>query len=83
MGAAFPALQAWCIDGVPVNRREHAMGTFLNSFDLGIGLGAILLGAIAAMNGYSIMYKFSIVFFILYWLLYQIFSRQEHDISSS
>jgi MFS family permease len=83
IGAAFPALQAWCIDVVPVNRREHAMGPFFNSFDLGIGLGAILLGAIAAINGYSIMYKFSIVFFILYWLLYQFFSRRKNASSSS
>jgi predicted MFS family arabinose efflux permease len=62
---------------------RNAMGTFLNSFDLGIGLGAILLGAIAAMNGYSIMYKFSIVFCILYWLLYQFFSRRKNASSSS
>ncbi|BBB93344.1 MAG TPA: MFS transporter [Methylomusa anaerophila] len=77
MGAAFPALQAWCINVVPVDRREHAMGTFLNSFDLGIGLGTILLGAIAAMSGYSLMYISSILFLILYWLLYQIFGKRQ------
>ncbi|HWR09940.1 MFS transporter [Sporomusa sp.] len=80
MGAAFPALQAWCINVVPVNRREHAMGTFLNSFDLGIGLGAILLGAIVALTGYSMMYIASILFLILYWLLYQIFGRRQNAI---
>ncbi|HWR43734.1 MFS transporter [Sporomusa sp.] len=79
MGAAFPALQAWCINVVPVNRREHAMGTFFNSFDLGIGLGAILLGAIAAMTSYSIMYISSILFFIIYWFLYQIFGRRQNS----
>lgn len=73
MGASFPALQAWCINVVPVNRREHAMGTFLNSFDLGIGLGAILLGAVAAVAGYSIMYGSSVLFFIIYLLLYKTF----------
>lgn len=78
MGAAFPALQAWCINVVPLNRREHAMGTFLNFFDLGIGLGAVLLGVVAAATGYSMMYKASIAFLIGYWLLYQIFGRRQN-----
>lgn len=75
-GAAFPALQAWCINIVAVDRREHAMSTFLNFFDLGIGIGSILLGTIAAMTNYTIMYMSSILFFIIYWLLYQIFGRR-------
>ena len=61
-----------------MNRREHAMGTFFNAFDLGIGLGAILLGTIAARTGYSIMYIVSILFFILYWLLYQRFGSRQN-----
>lgn len=83
MGAAFPALQAWCINVVPVSRREHAMGTFLNSFDLGIGLGAVLLGAIAALTSYSIMYKLSILFLVFYWLLYRIYSGRQNARYSS
>jgi MFS family permease len=75
-GAAFPALQTWCINVVPTDRQEHAIGTFFNFFDLGIGIGAILMGAIAAMTNYSIMYMLSILLFIVYWLLYQIFGRR-------
>ncbi|WP_169717843.1 Staphylopine export protein [Sporomusa silvacetica DSM 10669] len=80
MGAVFPALQAWCINVVPTDRREHAMGTLLNFFDFGIGIGAILLGAIAAMTNYSIMYMSSILFFIVYWLLYQISGRRQNSV---
>ncbi|MBP2651433.1 MAG: ymfD [Firmicutes bacterium] len=76
-GAVFPALQAWCINVVPMERREIAIGTFFNFFDLGIGIGAILMGAIAAVTNYSMMYMLSILFFVIYWLLYQVFGRRQ------
>ena len=81
-GAVFPALQAWCINVVPTDRREHAIGTFFNFFDLGIGIGAILMGAIAAMTNYSIMYMSSILLFVVYWLLYQIFGSGQNSLSA-
>ncbi|MEH7418109.1 MFS transporter, partial [Neobacillus drentensis] len=38
-GMVQPALQAWSIEKVPVNRRGMATATFYSFFDLGIGLG--------------------------------------------
>ena len=78
MGAVFPALMAWCINVVPADRREHAMGTFFNAFDLGIGIGAILLGAVAALTGYSMMYLSSILLFLIYLLVYQTFGKRRN-----
>ena len=56
MGAGFsllyPALALLVVDGVPDDRRGAGLGTFTAFFDIGIGLGAPLAGAIAAVAGY-------------------------------
>lgn len=35
--AIFPALQTWCVNPVEEHEHEHAMASFFNFFDLGIG----------------------------------------------
>lgn len=56
MGAAFsllfPSLALLVVNRVPEQRRGVAMGTFTAFFDLGVGLGAPLAGAAAAIGGY-------------------------------
>ena len=68
-GALFPALQAWVIDLVEPERRGVATATYYNAFDIGIGSGSILLGAVAAVTNYSTMYLLSGGFFVLYIVL--------------
>jgi MFS family permease len=57
MGAAFstiyPALSLYVVNRVSEDRRGAALGTFTAFFDAGIGLGAPLTGAAAAIAGYS------------------------------
>jgi predicted MFS family arabinose efflux permease len=57
MGAAFsllyPSLSLVVVNQVPEARRGAALGTFTGFFDLGVGLGAPLTGAAAAIGGYS------------------------------
>lgn len=67
---------------VKSDRREYAMSTFFNFFDLGIGIGAILLGSLAAATNYSSMYMVSILLFIFYWILYQIFGKNQGAVKS-
>jgi MFS family permease len=56
MGAGFsllfPALALIVVNRVPEERRAVAMGTFTAFFDLGVGVGAPLAGAAAALAGY-------------------------------
>lgn len=56
MGAAFsllyPSLSLLVIERVPVDRRGAALGTFTACFDLGMGTGAPIVGAAAAIAGY-------------------------------
>ena len=57
MGTAFsllyPSLSLVVVNRVPEARRGAALGTFTGFFDLGVGLGAPLAGAAAALGGYS------------------------------
>jgi predicted MFS family arabinose efflux permease len=57
MGAAFstiyPSLSLYVVNRVGEDRRGAALGTFTAFFDAGIGLGAPLTGAVAAVAGYS------------------------------
>ncbi len=49
----FPSLVLLVMDRVPSDRRGIAMGTFTACFDLGVGLGAPIAGAAAALGGYG------------------------------
>ena len=57
MGAAFsllyPSLSLIVVNQVPEARRGAALGTFTAFFDAGIGLGAPLAGAAAALSSYE------------------------------
>ena len=57
MGAAFsllyPSLSLIVVDRVAVSRRGAALGTLTAFFDAGVGFGAPLAGAMAALSGYE------------------------------
>ena len=57
MGAAFsllyPSLSLIVVERVPESRRGAALGTFTAFFDAGVGFGAPLAGAVAAISGYQ------------------------------
>lgn len=55
-GAVHPSMQAMTVRNVPPHRRGAANGTFFSSFDLGIGIGSVIWGAVAQVLGYSTMY---------------------------
>lgn len=70
-GTVQPALQAWAVNAAPKNRKGMANATFFSSFDLGVGVGAILFGQLAFMFNYSVIYivsAISVVFALMYYL---------------
>lgn len=71
-GSIQSSMQTWMIQIVSPSQRGMANGMFLNTLDLGIALGALLLGAIASITSYTDMYRYSIVFMILFLLIYLI-----------
>ena len=63
MGAAFsllnPSLMLIAVDRVSESARGAAMGTFTAFFDAGVGLGAPLAGAVAALSSYEGAFLFA------------------------
>jgi MFS family permease len=56
IGLAQPGLSAFTIDRLAPERRGLGMSTFGQGLDLGMGVGGMLMGAIAAHSGFSLMY---------------------------
>ena len=50
---AFPALMTLAVEGAPASERGSVIGTFTAFFDLAFGLGAVSLGAVSELLGYS------------------------------
>jgi MFS family permease len=72
-GTLQPALQAWSIQSVAPERRGMANGAFLNSIDLGIAIGSICLGVIATATSYTMVYRISSLFMVLFLAIYGLF----------
>jgi MFS family permease len=72
VGAAFPSLQALAISCAPISRRTEAAASFMNAYDLGFGLGAVIMGQIAHMAGnYGVVYlagAIAMLMFLCYYL---------------
>ena len=56
IGFTQPGLSALTIDQLTPDRRGLGMSTFSQGLDLGMGLGGILMGAIATRFGFPVMY---------------------------
>ncbi|MBO1511419.1 MFS transporter [Metabacillus bambusae] len=69
-GAIFPTIQAWIINRVTNDKQTIATATFYNFFDLGIGIGAFILGIIAGITSYSTMYMLSAFIFVIFLGVY-------------
>jgi len=50
---AFPSLMTIAVDAAPETERSSVVGTFSAFADVGFGLGAISLGAVASVAGYE------------------------------
>lgn len=69
-GAVQPALQAWAVNRAPADRKGMANATFFSCFDLGVGIGAILFGQIAAILNYTSIYLTAAASIVISILIY-------------
>jgi MFS family permease len=56
MGLAQPGLSAFVIDRLAPERRGLGMSTFGQGLDLGMGVGGVLMGRVATLAGFPVMY---------------------------
>ncbi|MCZ7358132.1 MAG: MFS transporter [Candidatus Methanoperedens sp.] len=70
-GLVHPTIMALLVDRVSDRTRGAAMGTFTAAFDLGIGLGSIVLGVVLQYFGFMAMYLLGglIVFAAAIWFI--------------
>jgi len=69
-GTMQPTFQAWMILLVGRESRSTANSMYLISIDLGIALGSLFLGFIAASAGYAGMYRFCAYLMAAFLILY-------------
>jgi len=75
-GFSMPTLQALAVRHVPAGRRGAATGTYYASFDMGIGVGAIVWGFAASAWGYQTMYLATLVPLVLALAVYCAFKAR-------
>ncbi|MDR2611184.1 MAG: MFS transporter [Clostridiales Family XIII bacterium] len=61
LGAVQPGLQAWAIDCVAPERRSIASAAYFSYYDIGLGIGAFIMGYMARGNGYSLIYTLALI----------------------
>ncbi|PEE37793.1 MFS transporter [Bacillus pseudomycoides] len=75
-GSAQPALQVATIRLAPPEKRGVANATFFTAFDLGIGLGAILLGFVSQLMGYHMLFILCAVSGFISLLIFILFVKK-------
>ncbi|MDR2503910.1 MAG: MFS transporter [Deltaproteobacteria bacterium] len=80
IGAAFPSMTALTLSYAPMERRAEATASFFNCYDLGFGVGSVLMGQIADLAGsYRVIFLTSAGMAILFLLLYAFFYLRHSD----
>jgi len=74
-GAIQPTIQAWMLRVSTKEQHGMANSMFYNSTDLGVALGALLLGAIASFSSYAIMYRYAAGFMVMFAVVYMLVNR--------
>lgn len=82
-GSLQPSYQALVIQEAAANRRGAATATFFTSFDIGVGFGAFILGALIPLIGYSWMFLISSLFLIFSFLIFYRFWRKKQQKEST
>ncbi len=74
-GLAFPAMATIITANVPPANRGTAFGFFTMAVDIGLGFGAIGMGAVAAAWGYQAVFAAAGIYTMAYAALYQLWLR--------
>jgi len=69
-GAILPTMQTWMFNSVELKKSRLASATYYNSYDIGIGAGAVLLGYLVEISGFSLMFRVAAVFVVLFLVIY-------------
>jgi MFS family permease len=77
-GILMPTLQTMIINMVRPERRGVANSTFFSSIDLGIGIGSVILGYLAAYTSLSFLFLFSAILLLFPMMYFFIFVVKDY-----
>jgi predicted MFS family arabinose efflux permease len=75
-GSAQSTLQATNLRLAHPERRGVATASFMTAFDLGIGLGSIMLGWVSQYTGYYVLFTVCAVSVVISLLIFIVFARR-------
>ncbi|MGZ9583158.1 MFS transporter [Paenibacillus marinisediminis] len=75
-GSAQPALQVAIIRLAPPEKRGIANATFFTAFDLGIGVGAMILGFVLQLMGYEMLFMTCAISGLISVLIFMLFVKK-------
>jgi MFS family permease len=75
-GSAQPALQAANLRLASPERKGVATASFMTAFDLGIGIGSIILGWVSQYTGYQALFTCSAVSVAVSLIIFTVFARR-------
>lgn len=78
-GTLFSTLQTIAVTSSPSHRRGVVTSTYFLFYDMGIGVGAFILGIVAAHTSYSAMYLFSAVIVLCSAITYYTFYHRKSN----
>lgn len=76
----FPGLQTVMLTYAAPQQKGKAISTFFLAYDIGFGLGALLLLSLAAGIGYSKMFLFCSIIVLTSGFIYFVFNRQNQPL---
>lgn len=76
----MPCLQAWTVQKVSAEKSGVANATFLSSFDVGVGLSALVLGFVAEWISLEMIFRMvSLSFIFVAILVYKDFLNEKKE----
>ncbi|MFD2613983.1 MFS transporter [Paenibacillus gansuensis] len=75
-GAIQPTVMAWTLQRAAPEKRGAANSMFLMGVDVGITIGAFLLGLVANATGFAVMYRWSAILLVAFLVIYVIGLRK-------
>lgn len=79
MGAILPTTLTMIVNIVPPERRGVANSTFFSGVDIGVGVGAIALGAVAEVSSIQMMYYLCAVLVLIPMLSFLMFINKDYE----
>lgn len=75
-GAVQPTVMAWTLKRAAPEKRGAANSMFFMGTDVGITIGAVLLGIVANTTGYAVMYRWSVILLVAFLIIFAISLRK-------